>query len=58
MSQTHNVALVAGATGIVGSQLVTALRQQDWQVIGLTRQPAMICWMRNRAHRHWPRSIK
>lgn len=40
MSQTHNVALVAGATGIVGSQLVTALRQQDWQVIGLTRQPA------------------
>lgn len=40
MSQTHHVALVAGATGIVGSQLVKTLRQQDWQVIGLTRQPA------------------
>lgn len=40
MSQSHNVALVAGATGIVGRQLVNALRQQDWQVIGLTRKPA------------------
>ncbi|QCP62125.1 SDR family oxidoreductase [Pantoea sp. SO10] len=41
MSQTHHVALVAGATGIVGSELVKTLRQQDWQVIGLTRQPAI-----------------
>ena len=42
MAQTQGkkVALVAGATGIVGSQLIKTLREQQWQVIGLTRQPA------------------
>ncbi|MDE1186539.1 MAG: SDR family oxidoreductase [Pantoea sp.] len=38
---SHNkVALVAGASGIVGSQLVNTLLEQQWQVIGLTRQQA------------------
>ncbi|SNY58995.1 SDR family oxidoreductase [Enterobacter sp. CC120223-11] len=32
------VALVAGASGIVGSQLVKTLLQHDWQVISLSRQ--------------------
>ena len=40
MSQTHpsKVALVAGASGIVGSQLATTLLQHSWQVIGLSSQ--------------------
>ncbi|WP_343551134.1 SDR family oxidoreductase [Pantoea sp.] len=37
MSQENRVALVAGATGIVGRQLIKTLRQQQWQVIGLSR---------------------
>lgn len=36
MSQENRVALVAGATGIVGRQLIKTLRQQQWQVIGLS----------------------
>lgn len=34
----QKVALVAGAHGIVGSQLVKTLLQQQWQVIGLSRR--------------------
>lgn len=34
----QNVALVAGASGIVGRQLVTTLLRNRWQVIGLSRQ--------------------
>lgn len=34
------VALVAGASGTVGSQLVTALLVNEWQVIGLSRRAA------------------
>lgn len=37
-SSPQNLALVAGATGIVGSKLVETLLAQQWQVIGLTRQ--------------------
>ncbi|WP_336756079.1 SDR family oxidoreductase [Pantoea sp. USHLN298] len=37
--QKKRVALVAGATGIVGQQLIRALMAQHWQVTGLTRQP-------------------
>lgn len=36
--QEKNVALVAGATGIVGQQLIRALSAQHWQVISLSRQ--------------------
>ncbi|KTS25319.1 SDR family oxidoreductase [Pantoea sp. BS_8] len=38
--QTKNVALVAGASGIVGRQLVNTLLQNDWEVIGLSRNPS------------------
>lgn len=37
-SSPQKVALVAGATGIVGSKLVETLLAQQWQVIGLRRQ--------------------
>lgn len=42
MSEKHppKVALVAGASGIVGSQLVNTLLQHQWQVIGLSRHRA------------------
>ena len=36
--QEKRVALVAGATGIVGQQLIRTLTARQWQVIGLTRQ--------------------
>lgn len=35
--QQHNVALVAGASGIVGRQMVNTLLHHQWQVIGLSR---------------------
>ncbi len=35
--QQHNVALVAGASGIVGRQLVNTLLHHQWKVIGLSR---------------------
>lgn len=35
--QQHNVALVAGASGIVGRQLVNTLLHHQWEVIGLSR---------------------
>ena len=35
--QQKKVALVAGASGIVGSQLVKTLKQNSWEVIGLSR---------------------
>lgn len=35
--QPQNVALVAGASGIVGRQLVKTLLDNKWQVIGLSR---------------------
>jgi uncharacterized protein YbjT (DUF2867 family) len=35
--QQHNVALVAGASGIVGRQLVNTLLRHRWEVIGLSR---------------------
>ena len=40
MKQTGklNVALVAGASGIVGSQLINTLLHHEWQVVGLSRQ--------------------
>lgn len=37
MTHTNNVALVAGAKGIVGSQLVKTLLHYGWEVIGLSR---------------------
>ena len=36
--QQHNVALVAGASGIVGRQLVSTLLHHQWEVIGLSRR--------------------
>jgi nucleoside-diphosphate-sugar epimerase len=36
--QQHNVALVAGASGIVGRQLVNTLLHHQWEVIGLSRR--------------------
>lgn len=43
MSQIHQsrVALVAGGSGIVGSQLVKTLLKNEWQVISLSRQHAI-----------------
>ncbi|KGT86799.1 MAG: SDR family oxidoreductase [Pantoea sp. Morm] len=38
MNNLNKVALVAGATGIVGSNLVKTLLQDGWEVIGLSRQ--------------------
>ena len=35
--EQHNVALVAGASGIVGRQLVRTLLHHKWEVIGLSR---------------------
>ena len=37
-TQQHRVALVAGASGIVGNQLVKTLLRHQWEVIGLSRQ--------------------
>lgn len=37
-TQQHRVALVAGASGIVGNQLVKTLLRNQWEVIGLSRQ--------------------
>lgn len=44
MTQTDmpKVALVAGASGIVGSQLVKTLLHNEWQVIGLSRQASAL----------------
>ena len=36
--QPQNVALVAGASGIVGREMVKTLLRNHWQVIGLSRQ--------------------
>ncbi len=38
MNNLNKVALVAGATGIVGKKLVETLLQDGWEVIGLSRQ--------------------
>lgn len=35
--QQQKVALVAGASGIIGSQLVKTLLRNGWEVIGLSR---------------------
>ena len=37
-TQQHRVALVAGASGIVGNQLVKTLLRNQWEVIGLSRR--------------------
>ncbi|GAA4553633.1 SDR family oxidoreductase [Amycolatopsis samaneae] len=40
MSTARNLALVAGANGIIGRTLVDHLaRQEDWDVVGLSRRP-------------------
>lgn len=58
--QQRNVALVAGASGIVGRQLVNTLLHHQWEVIGLSRHAeshpdgipwlTSIYWMRRTLH--------